>query len=92
MRHVRRLQGICVCGLGDIIRQWKGRRSRSFRMSKHWTSRDLMPPSQFLEHWENRQNLDIYLRLNTNLILILLVKCSLTLLHSPTFHVEQGRT
>lgn len=51
-RHGWRLQGIWVCGLEDMARQWKGRRGRWSRMSKHWTSRDLLPPSQFLEHWE----------------------------------------
>lgn len=49
-----RLQGSWVCGLEDIARQWKGRSALWSRMSKHWTSRDLTPPSQFLEHWEKK--------------------------------------
>ncbi len=51
-RHAWRLQGIWVCGLEDMALQWKGRRGLWSRRSKHWTSRDLIPPSQFLEHWE----------------------------------------
>lgn len=55
-RHGCRLQVIWVCGLEDMARQWKGRRGRWSRKSKHWTSRDLMPPSQFLEHWEKTRH------------------------------------
>lgn len=52
LRHGWRLQGIWLCGLEDMALQWKGRSCLWSLMSKHWTSRDLTPPSQFLVHWE----------------------------------------
>lgn len=56
LRHGWRLQGIWLCGLEDMALQWKGRSCLWSLMSKHWTSRDLMPPSQFLEHWEKTRH------------------------------------
>lgn len=56
LRHGWRLQGIWLCGLEDMALQWKGRSCLWSLMSKHWTSRDLTPPSQFLVHWEKTRH------------------------------------
>lgn len=52
--HGCRLQSVCVCGLEDMALQWKGLRGLWSLRSKHWTSRNWEPPSQFLEHWGSK--------------------------------------